>query len=673
MPLSVIWAGVNGEPNSIGCVSFSYPQFHLTAPSANPLRPQPRHIFEPPIRLTRTGEATRFQKQDASPLFRPIAGEKARRPEPAKILESGVWGLGPLNIVREYLGPSWFNCHFSLTRLSKECIMRVTWLHRWLDRKSQPLANRPRPYRPFLEQLEVRDVPATFMVTTVTDVISSTDGVLSLREAIIAANSSVPRDLITFNIGTGLQTINLTSPLPTITHRVTIDGSSQPGYDPSNCNPVIELNGSGAGAGANGLWLGPGSGGTSTVPGSTIRGLAINLFAGDGILINTNFNRIVGNHIGTNSTGLVPLGNTLNGIEIQNGASNLIGGTICCSGNVISANQGNGILITAAAAIRNQVLGNYIGTDATGLAGLGNHQDGVKTAAAANKNTIGGTSLLARNLISGNLGDGIELGTTYNSVQENWIGVDVTGNAALPNLLDGVRVLVSKNTLTHNVISGNAANGVELLTGVQTTNIKGNMIGVNVQGNQPVGNTLDGIHLLTASANIIGGAGFGAGNVISGNTNGITLDGASLSNIIRGNFVGTDRTGTQKIKNTADGIVLNPSATLNLIGGSTLGAGNVVSGNGDLGIYVGSDYNTIQGNRIGTDFTGTLGLGNKVDGVYVNGGFRNLIGGSATTSNGGGPRNIIADNGRNGVVLRDGASRNMVQGNYIGVGLNGEH
>ncbi|HEX3149495.1 MAG TPA: hypothetical protein VHR66_15580 [Gemmataceae bacterium] len=363
----------------------------------------------------------------------------------------------------------------------------------------------------------------------------------------------------------------------------------------------------------------------------------------------------------------------MNGIEIQNGASNLIGGTICCSGNVISANQGNGILITAAAAIRNQVLGNYIGTDATGLAGLGNHQDGVKTAAAANKNTIGGTSLLARNLISGNLGDGIELGTTANFVQENWIGVDATGNAALPNLLDGVRVLVSRNTLTHNVISKNGANGVELLTGVQTTKIKGNMIGVNVQGNQPLGNTLDGIHLLTASANIIGGAGFGAGNVISGNTNGITLVGASVSNIIQGNFVGTDLTGTQKIMNTADGIDVNSLANNNSIGGSTLGTGNVISGNGDLGVLVDSDNNKIQGNRIGTDVTGTQALGNAFDGVYVEEGIRNVVGGSATGTNWGGPRNIIAANGRNGVVIRAKASLTMVQGNYIGVGLNGEH
>ncbi|MGQ9866972.1 MAG: hypothetical protein ACUVSQ_11970 [Pseudanabaenaceae cyanobacterium] len=77
---------------------------------------------------------------------------------------------------------------------------------------------------------------ATFTVSNTNDTGSG-----SLRQAILDANSTAGADTIVFSIGTGLQTINLTSSLPPITETVTINGTSQPGFTGT---PLIQINGS---------------------------------------------------------------------------------------------------------------------------------------------------------------------------------------------------------------------------------------------------------------------------------------------------------------------------------------------------------------------------------------------------------------------------------------------
>ena len=93
---------------------------------------------------------------------------------------------------------------------------------------------------------------ATFTVNSAAD---TDDGVCNaanctLREAINAANANPGPDTIHFAIGSGPKTISVTSPLPTITDPVTIDGTTQPGYSGT---PIIVLNGASAGAGVDGL------------------------------------------------------------------------------------------------------------------------------------------------------------------------------------------------------------------------------------------------------------------------------------------------------------------------------------------------------------------------------------------------------------------------------------
>jgi len=135
---------------------------------------------------------------------------------------------------------------------------------------------------------------ATFTVNSTNDF---DDGVCnaahcSLREAIFAANAAAGTDTIRFGIGAGQRTIQPGSALPTITDPVIIDGTTQPGYGGT---PIIEIDGSNAGLGANGLRISAG--------GSTVMGLVINRFIpafpatnGHGILLETGGgNTIQGN------------------------------------------------------------------------------------------------------------------------------------------------------------------------------------------------------------------------------------------------------------------------------------------------------------------------------------------------------------------------------------------
>jgi hypothetical protein len=140
---------------------------------------------------------------------------------------------------------------------------------------------------------------------------------------------------------------------------------------------------------------------------------------------------------------------------------------------------------------------------------------------------------------------------------------------------------------------------------------------------------------------------------------GINLDNAG-GNTVEDCYIGLDPTGTSALPNGSDGIVIKSGSNNNLIGGP--GAGNVISGNGASGLNVdASDGHIIQGNLIGTDPSGTIGLGNVDHGLMVSGGVDNEAGGQ-----GAGEGNIIAFNGLDGVfVTGGGAARNRISGNSI--------
>lgn len=307
------------------------------------------------------------------------------------------------------------------------------------------------------------------------------------------------------------------------------------------------------------------------------------------------------------------------GIWIDSGASNnVIGGSnatphVACSGdcNLISGNGADGVHITGQGADYNLVVGNFVGTDATGTAAMGNAAMGVAIVAGAQHNRVGGARAGESNLISGNVWDGVlihDSGTMYNTVLGNCIGTDASGAAPIPN--------------------GN--------------------FGVNL-GN-------------STQNNLIGGDSAAERNLISGNhSGGVNVAGSGVThNIISGNYVGTNAGGTAAIPNAGPGITLGDGVQNNLIGGSTPGEGNVISANGDCGVRIetnGVVDNIVSGNYIGTDFSGTVALGNADEGVLVHDGAGpNVIG----------PGNIIAYNSANGVgVYGSDTLGNTITGNSI--------
>src|SRR6202040_487601 len=142
--------------------------------------------------------------------------------------------------------------------------------------------------------------------------------------------------------------------------------------------------------------------------------------------------------------------------------------------------------------------------------------------------------------------------------------------------------------------------------------IQGNFIGTDVTGAANLGNSSEGVFLSSTTNAVVGGTTAGARNIISGNGNrGVQITGGSGHQVL-GNYIGVNAAGAAAIGNKAPGVQLSNTA-VNTVGGTVAGASNVISGNGSFGVLItnaGSTDNTVAGNRIGTDATGTASVGN---------------------------------------------------------------
>jgi titin len=398
----------------------------------------------------------------------------------------------------------------------------------------------------------------------------------------------------------------------------------------------------------------------------------------------TTGNLVEGNDIGTGITGTHELGNGGDGVHIDNGSTaNTIGGTATGTGNLISGNDQEGVHLDDDGTTGNFIVGNKIGTDVTGTVALGNSEDGVLIEDGS-QNIIGGVTAVpgtgAGNLISGNLGGAVSIeGSDAGGdvVQGNLMGTNAAGTKGLGNGTDGVYVadgasdaLIGGLTTTPgtgagNVMADNAHFGVHI-TGGGTTGVvvEGNIIGLNAAGTAKLGNAYDGVLIdVGASKNTIGGVATGAGNVISGNReHGVDID-DSTKNLVEGNLIGTDVTGLKARGNTESGVLITNKANSNTIGGTTAAAGNVVSANGLRGVHIQEDSadNLVEGNDIGTNVSGAPDLGNDVQGVLIDSGSSsNTIGGTAS-----GAGNVIADNHTNGVELNGAGEHNLIEDDTI--------
>ena len=153
----------------------------------------------------------------------------------------------------------------------------------------------------------------------------------------------------------------------------------------------------------------------------------------DSFVIGSGNELIQGNYIGVDVTGIKALPNNGVGVRIAGPTNNTIGGTVSGAGNVISANNGDGIDFTVGPADGTVVQGNFIGTDSGGLLNLGNAGTGIVV--WTNNITIGGTSAAAGNIIAynkGNVldkGDGIRL--VFSSNHDSFLSNSIHDNAGL--------------------------------------------------------------------------------------------------------------------------------------------------------------------------------------------------------------------------------------------------
>jgi titin len=212
---------------------------------------------------------------------------------------------------------------------------------------------------------------------------------------------------------------------------------------------------------------------------------------------------VAGNFIGTDASGAAALANGSDGVLIDGAVDNVIGGTAPGTGNLISGNDLAGVRLQTAAQ-GNLVQGNLIGTNASGTSALANGDHGIIIASGSTGNTIGGTMATARNVISGNGGRGVSIGsegTTGNIIQGNFIGTDVSGVGALGNGASGVsfdhdafdNVVGGVSSGAANRIAFNSFDGVRLYCCAARSG-DSNVI----RGNAIWGNTEEGIDLWAA-------------------------------------------------------------------------------------------------------------------------------------------------------------------------------
>lgn len=404
---------------------------------------------------------------------------------------------------------------------------------------------------------------ATFAVNNTNDALGG-----SFRQAIVDVNAvATPGPhTIAFNIpasdgncapATGVCTISLLSGLPLVTKVVVIDGYTQLGATANTNPPNVGTNASLrveisalATAGTDIALL---------VGGSRVRGLILNRRVGIA-LGGTGGHVVEGNFIGTNADGSAGFVAAQNGVTVvTNSHNNVIGGVTPAARNVISGN-GTGIVISSASTpiSGTQIVGNLIGTNAAGTAAIANEL-GIAFVQSGGKNTvIGGATPAARNVISGNTSgifdESFIIGTaSNNTISGNYIGVDVTGAAALGNVQFGI-----------------------------STNSRGA---------------------------VIGGSAPGAGNVISASGTIANVQIASRDVVVQGNWIGTGASGSSSPTGLVPsafrvpGIFVtgNIAVTGTQIGGTVSGAGNVIAFNTSHGVLLNDQIgngHSILGNSI---------------------------------------------------------------------------
>ncbi len=305
-----------------------------------------------------------------------------------------------------------------------------------------------------------------------------------------------------------------------------------------------------------------GDGQGDSLEGNVISGSVLNInLTGTTNLNESHHNRISGNLIGTNASGTASVGIQVEGVRVYVAYDNLIGTdgdgvSDALEGNLISGNIDFGVMLQQTGARNTVVAGNKIGTDISGMVAIpngtgGSPRAGIVLGGYGNRigtNSDGVSDDLERNLISGNSQTTISAIYFNNQpkpdapptiIAGNWMGVDATGLANLPNNYGIGGMSYTPVIIRDNVISGHTYEGIS--THSSGMLITGNYIGVGADGVTALGNGYSGI-FISGNNNIIGGTGPGEGNIIAHNGatpyfSGVRVGNTGLSNTLRGNRI----------------------------------------------------------------------------------------------------------------------------------------
>lgn len=535
----------------------------------------------------------------------------------------------------------------------------------------------------------------------------------NLRDAINESNANPGHDTIAFAMASPYQITLTAVGVPAINDPVTIDGTTQPGFNPA-AGVMVRIDGNNLNI--KGFSV---SGGGS---GSVIKGLQLTRFT-SAIYLTGNNVTVSGNYLGLLSTGTSTTLANENGVYIDGGNGNTVGGTTMSERNVVGFGTTSGIWIggtdgsgapTAGNADGNKVLGNLIGLRNDGDTMTGNYY-GVYVQRAVD--TVIG-SAAGPNVIAGSTYGVHEIESDGTTVTANIIGTDHSGTVAKPNH-EGIYAWYSTGLrIEDNLLSGNTSSGAYLYD-VADAVVDGNRVGTDAAGTGAVANGNYGIaivdyasaHSATVTDNVVSGSFYGlyihgteltaTGNVVGTPTPGDTArsnahgiyatnlhDSTIADNTVSGNGygyggygihlydsrtvaisdnrVGTDTAGTVDAGNYSEGVRICAGSDVSVMQ-------NLISGNESHGLRLdcATEENVIRGNVIGRAADGTTPMPNGGDGISLGDADRNTIGGLGPAG-----ANVIADNASTGVAVSPSSKGNEIVGNeivgnsYLGIDLN---
>lgn len=307
--------------------------------------------------------------------------------------------------------------------------------------------------------------------------------------------------------------------------------------------------------------------------------------ASDGIVIEgleTRRNVIAGNLIGTDLSGTSAIPNRGNGVFLL-APENIVGGTSPEQRNVISGNQSHGVGFIGPRATSNQVLGNYIGCDLTGDRVLSNGDHGVALEMGSQNNLIKDNVIVStgRNAVLIN-----DWGSSYNAVVGNRLGTDASGTRLLTPRFTALQLgmgasfnrIGGPDPADRNVIAGGVHLGRHLGVG---NLILGNYLGLDAAGRTGIGFGPAVTLGNGARRVLLGGATAAEGNVISSGVGGWGVQvGPYVDDaFIASNRIGTDAAGQAAVGNQGDGVVVS-SGERNII------QGNVIAYSSGVGVRI---------------------------------------------------------------------------------------